>query len=139
MADALAGGASDPEWGPTRHANCPRGLGRLVPPHIRMPLSPAGYSGAAVIPEARAVGVRSSHRRVARPFRNPYGPGFPRGTGDGVGLSPVSVDCHCVQAKPPATLSSHDASRVASREQRLRDAAVLRQASELGTSTWAET
>ena len=100
-----------------------------------MPLSPRGYSGAAAIPEAGAVG--SVPRTAASPdpfgilIGRPYS-GLPR---DGVGLSPVSVDGHCVQAKPPATLSSHDDNRVACRERRLRDAAVLPPNEELGTST----
>jgi hypothetical protein len=68
-----------------------------------MLLSPASYSGAAAIPEAAAGGA--DRRTTASPdrFALLIGLGCPGGTRNGVGLSPVSVDSHCVQARPPIT------------------------------------
>jgi len=51
------------------------------------------------------VGERRSHRRFAGPFRHAYRSVLPGRCRDGVGLSPVSVVSHCVQARPPVTLS----------------------------------
>jgi hypothetical protein len=68
-----------------------------------MLLSPYGYCGAAAIPEAAADGA--DRRTAASPdlFALLIGLVCPGGTRDGVGLSPVSVDSHCVQARPPLT------------------------------------
>jgi hypothetical protein len=68
-----------------------------------MLLSPVGYSGAAAIPKAAVGGA--DRRTAASPdlFAVLIGLVCPGRARDGVGLSPVSVDSHCVQASPPIT------------------------------------
>jgi hypothetical protein len=68
-----------------------------------MLLSLASYSGAAAIPEAAAGGADRRTTALPDPFALLIGLGYPGSTRDGVGLSLVSVDSHCVQAKPPIT------------------------------------
>jgi hypothetical protein len=96
-----------------------------------------GYSGDAAIPEATPQRGRRSHRRVTEPFRSAYGFGLPGPCRDGVGLSPVSVVSHCVQASPPATLSVRraDPSLALRVEQGEPCSTRLRQAKERGPPT----
>ncbi len=68
-----------------------------------MLLSPAGYSGAAAIPEATAGGADRRSAASPDPFAMLIGLAYPGEARDGVGLSPVSVISHYVQAKPPVT------------------------------------
>ena len=73
-----------------------------------MLLSPVGYSGAAAIPEAAVGGA--DRRTAASPdlFAMLIGLAYSGIARDGVGLSPVSMVSHCVQAKPPITPSGRN-------------------------------
>ncbi len=68
-----------------------------------MLLSPPGYCGAAAIPEAEVGGANLSTAASPDRFAVLIGRVALAAAKDGVGLSPVSVISHCVQAKPPVT------------------------------------
>ena len=73
-----------------------------------MPLSPLGVTPGQLSSLKREPLGGLRHRRVSRPFRHAYGSALPCVGRDGVGLSPVSVVSHCVQASPPLTLTVRD-------------------------------
>ena len=102
------------------------------------PFTPGrSYSGDAAIPEASSRRGRRTHRRMTEPFRNAYGPGLPGLRRDGVGLSPVSVVSHYVQATPPVTVSvrNDEPSYVVRAENGEPSPTRLRQVRELGLPT----
>jgi len=123
---------------PSPGANCPHGPGRVF-------LREHGISfhlfGATpeMLPslKRRLFGGRRWHRRVTGPFRSAYGSGLPSRGWDGVGLSPVSVVSHCVQARPPVTVSVRSAapSPVLRGEEARASSARLRQARGRGLPT----
>lgn len=122
-------------------ANCPHGPACVFLREHGTSFHPGrGYSGDAAIPEAASRRGRRSHRRVTEPFRHAYGLGLPGLRRDGVGLSPVSVVSHCVQATSPNTLSVRRTKPSAVRrgEEGKPSSARLRPASERGLPTRPE-
>ena len=137
--DVLARGASGPGVGTPRCANCPRG------PVVSSSLTYGCPFHLAATP-----------RQLSSPKRGPLGPFLAPPHGQTVSaslwvwFSPVvpetAWDSHRSawtaivsrrNHQPPYRVTT--TSRVACRERRLRDAAVLRPAKGRGTSTWAET
>lgn len=137
--DVLARGASGPCVGAARRANFPRG------PVVASSLT----HGCPFRPWATLGQLSSPKRGPLGPFPAPP-PGQTVSVSLWVWVSPVEPgtawDSHRSAWTAIVSRRSHQApcrvtttNRVACREQRLRDAAVLRQAQERGTSTWAET
>jgi hypothetical protein len=103
-----ARGASGPFVGATRRANCPRGSVVSSSLTYGCPFRPWVTLGQLSSPKRGPVGLFPApphHQTVSASLWVWLTPVV---SGDGVGLSPVSVDCHCVQAKPPSTPSRRD-------------------------------
>jgi hypothetical protein len=98
------GGSVRPQVGVRKRANCPHGFVATSPFTTDSPLTLAGYSGEAAIPERpHQEGTIAPPRKPSRFVVDLWASLILACVRSGVGLSPVSVISHCEQATPPYT------------------------------------